>query len=87
MAITSRRHDDIVIQRRLRAHDATRPVQQVYAVTYPDHLDQGTERDRYEDAERTALELAEARGLTVWYEENPQDGRWTLVQSFRSARA
>jgi hypothetical protein len=87
MTVTPLRHDDIVIQRRLRAHDSTRPVQQVYAVTYPGHPDQGTERDRYEDAERTALELAEAQGFSVWYEENPHDGRRRLVQSFRGSRA
>lgn len=84
MAVTPVRHDDIVIRRRVRAHGATRPVEQVYAVTYPGRTDQGTEHEHYEDAERLALTLAEARGLSVWYEENPQDGRRTLVRSFRA---
>jgi hypothetical protein len=84
MAFTQTRHDDVVIQRRIHALDATHAVTQVYAVTYPGHTDQGTECSQYEDAERAALEVAEARGLSVWYEESPQSGRRTLVKSFRN---
>jgi hypothetical protein len=87
MTFTQIRHDDIVIQRRFHAHGATHAVTQVYAVTYPGHTDQGTERDRYEDAERAALEIAEARGLSIWYEETPQSGRRILVKSFRDSSA
>lgn len=81
------RHDDVVIQRRCHANGATHVVAQVYAITYPGHTDQGTERDRYEDAERAALELAEARSLSIWYEESPQSGRRILVKSFRDSSA
>ena len=84
MALTQTRHDDVVIQRRVRARGATRAVTQVYAVMYPGHDDHGTEWSQYEDAERVALEVAEARGLSVWYEESPQSGRRTLVKSFRN---
>ena len=52
---------------------------------YPGHSDQGTERGSYDEAERIALTLAEEKGLSVWYEENPQDGRRTLVKSFRNS--
>jgi hypothetical protein len=84
MTFTHSRHDDVVIQRRVHAQDATHAVTQVYAVTYPGHADHGTECHRYEDAERAALDVAEARGLSVWYEESPQSGRRTLVKSFRN---
>ena len=85
MASTQKRHEDIVIQRRFGERGSTRAVKQVYAVTYPGHTDEGTERHTYEDAERTALKLAEDKGLSVWYEENPQSGRRTLVKSFRDS--
>jgi len=85
MAATLRRHDDIIIQRRFGENAATHAVKQVYAVTYPDHTDQGTERESYGEAERIALELAEEKGLSVWYEESPQSGRRTLVKSFRDS--
>ena len=84
MALTQTRHDDVVIQRRVRVRGATHAVTQVYAVMYPGHDDHGTECRQYEDAERAALEVAEARGLSVWYEESPQSGRRTLVKSFRN---
>jgi hypothetical protein len=84
MTFTQSRHDDVVIQRRVRAQDATHAITQVYAVTYPGHTDDGTECIRYEDAVRAALEVAEAQGLSVWYEESPQSGRRTLVKSFRN---
>jgi len=79
------RHDDIVIQRRFGENASTRTVKQLYAVTYPDHTDQGTERESYDEAEQIALTLAEEKGLTVWYEENPHSGRSTLVKSFRAS--
>ena len=81
---TQTRHDDIVIQRRIRTRGATHAISQVYAVTYPGHDDQTTECHCYEDAERAALGLAEDRGLSLWYEETPQSGRRTLVKSFRN---
>ncbi len=87
MTFTQIRHDDIVIQRRVHAQGATHTVAQIYAVTYPGHIDQGTECDRYEDAERAALALAEARGLSLWYEESPQSGKRILVKSFRDSSA
>jgi antibiotic biosynthesis monooxygenase (ABM) superfamily enzyme len=58
---------------------------QVYAVTYPGHADQGTERESYGEAEQMALKLAEAKRLSGWYEESPQSGRATLVKSFRDS--
>jgi hypothetical protein len=79
------RHDDIVIQRRFGEHTATHAVKQVYAVTYPGHTDHGTERESYDEAEQMALTLAEEKGLSVWYEENPQSGKRTLVKSFRDS--
>jgi hypothetical protein len=84
MASMEVRHDDIVIQRRVHSQGATQPVTQVYAVTYPNHTGRDTECRSYEEAERVALELAEARGLTVWYEENPSSARRTLIKSFRN---
>jgi hypothetical protein len=86
MASTQTRHDDIVIQRRFGVHGSTHAVKQVYAVIYPGHTDHGTERESYDDAERAALALAEEKGLSVWYEENPQSGRRTLVKNFRDSR-
>jgi surfactin synthase thioesterase subunit len=83
MASTQPRHGDIVIQRRFGENASTHAVTQVYAVTYPGHTDQGTERESYSDAEQMALKLAEEQGLSVWFEENPQSGRRTLVKSFR----
>ena len=85
MAPTQKRHDDIVIQRRFGENASTGTVKQVYAVTYPDHTDQGTERKSYGEAEQIALTLAEAKGLSVWYEENPHSGKRTLVKSFRDS--
>jgi len=85
MASIQPRHDDIVIQRRFGEQPATHAVKQVYAVTYPGHTDQGTERESYSEAEQMALKLAEDQGLSVWYEENPQSGRRTLVKSFRGS--
>ncbi len=84
MASTQKRDDDVIIQRRFGENTSTRAVKQIYAVTYPGHRDQGTERGSYDEAERIALTLAEEKGLSVWYEENPQDGRRTLVKSFRN---
>jgi hypothetical protein len=77
------RPEDIVIQRRIRVDEATHAVRQLYAVTAQGHDDHDTEYRRYGDALRVALELAEARGLSVWYEENPQSGRRTFVMTFR----
>lgn len=85
MAPPQQRHDDIVIQRRFGAYQPTRPIKQVYAVTYPGHTDDGTERASYDEAEQIALSLAEVHGLSVWYEENPQSGRRMLVRSFRGS--
>ena len=85
MASTQKRHDDIVIQRRFGQNVSTHAVKQVYAVTYPGHTDQGTEHESYGEAEQMALKLAEAKGLSVWYEETPQSGRATLVKSFRDS--
>jgi hypothetical protein len=85
MASIQPRHDDIVIQRRFGANASTHAVKQVYAVSYPGHTDQGTERESYDEAERTALELAEEKRLSVWYEESPQSGKRTLVKSFRGS--
>ena len=85
MGSMQQRHDDIVIQRRFGENASTRAVKQLYAVTYPDHTDQGTERESYGDAEQIALTLAEAKGLSVWYEENPHSGKSTLVKSFRGS--
>lgn len=84
MASTQQRHNDIIIQRRFSRNASTRAVQQIYAVTYPGHSDHGTEHGNYDEAERIALKLAEEKGLSVWYEENPASGRRTLVKSFRN---
>ena len=85
MVSTQKRYDDIVIQRRFGENTSTHAVKQLYAVTYPDHTDQGTERESYGEAEQIALTLAEEKGLSVWYEENPHSGRRTLVESFRGS--
>jgi hypothetical protein len=77
------RADDLIIQRRFRTEDSTHAVQQIYAVTYPDHPDRGSESRTYEDAERTALAMAEERKLSVWYEESPPSGKLAFVRSFR----
>ena len=82
MVSTPKRHDDIVIQRRFGENASTRAVKQVYAVTYADHADQGTERESHGKAEQIALTLAEEKGVSVWYEENPHSGRRTLVKVF-----
>jgi hypothetical protein len=84
MAVLEKRHDDIVIERRFGENASTHAIKQIYAVTYPDHTDQGTERETYDEAERIALKLGEEKGLSVWYEENPQSRRRTLVRSFRN---
>jgi hypothetical protein len=60
-------------------------VKQIYAVTYPGHTDRGAEHENYDKAEEVALGLAEGRGLSVWYEENPRSGRRRLVKSFRDS--
>ena len=83
MASIQPRHDDIVIQRRFGGNASTHAVKQVYAVTYPGHTDQGSERETYGEAEQMALKLAEGKALSVWYEENPDSARRTLVKSFR----
>jgi hypothetical protein len=85
MAPTQPRHDDIIIRRRFGVDASTHTVKQIYAVTYPGHTDQGTEHENYDDAEEAALRLANGRERSVWYEENPQNGRRTLVKSFRVA--
>ena len=83
MLPTQPRHDDIIIRRRFGQHASTRAVKQLYAVTYPGYSDLGVEHETYGEAETAALELAKARGFSVWYEETPQSGRRTLVKSFR----
>ena len=85
MVSTQKRYDDIVIQRRFGENASTGAVKQVYAVTFADHADQGTERESYGKAEQIALTLAEEKGLSVWYEENPHSGKSTLVKSFRGS--
>ena len=62
MVSTQQRYDDIVIQRRFGENASTRAVKQVYAVTFADHADQGTERESYGEAELIALTLAEKKG-------------------------
>ena len=74
MASLQPRHDDIVIQRRFSEQASTHAVKQIYAVTDPGHTDLGTERERYDEAEQLAITLAQAHGLAVWFEENPQSG-------------
>jgi hypothetical protein len=83
MASMQKRHDDIVIQRRFGESSSTHAVKQIYAITYPEHPDQGTENESYEEAEQVALTLAEGRRVSVWYEENPTSARRTLIKSFR----
>jgi len=85
MASMQPRHDDIIIARRFGERASTHRVTQLYAVTYPGHPDHGTECESYGDAESMALRLAKEHGLSVWYEENPQSGRRTLIQSFRAS--
>ena len=82
---TQPRHDDIIVRRRIGEHAVTHAVKQIYAVTYPGHTDQGAERESYREAEEVALRLAEDRGRTVWYEENPHSSKRTLVKSFRES--
>ena len=85
MAPTQPRHDDIIIRRRFGEHASTHIVKQIYAITYPGHADQGTERDNYAAAEEAALELAQGQGRSVWYDESPKNGKRTLVKSFRDS--
>jgi hypothetical protein len=85
MAPTQPRHDDIIIRRRFGEHASTHAVKQIYAVTYPGHTDQGAEHENYGEAEEAALALAKGQGRAVWYEENPDSGRRTLVKSFRDS--
>jgi len=82
MAPTQPRHNDIIIRRRFGEDASTHAVKQIYAVTYPGHTDEGAERENYREAEEVALGLAQDQGRSVWYEENPQSGRRTLVKSF-----
>ena len=82
---TQPRHDDIIVRRRFGEHAVTHAVKQTYAVTYPGHTDQGAERENYREAEESALRLAEERGRSVWYQENPYSGKRTLVKSFRES--
>ena len=82
---TQPRHDDIIIRRRFSELPETHAVKQIYAVTYPGHTDQGAERDNYREAEEAAVQLAQEQRRSVWYEENPQSGRRTLVKSFRDS--
>ena len=63
----------------------THAVKQIYAVTYPGHTDLGAERVTYPEAEEVALRLAQEQRRSVWYEENPQSGRRTLVENFRES--
>jgi hypothetical protein len=86
MSSTQKRNDDVIIQRRFSENASTHAIKQIYAVTFPGHSDQGTEHGSYDEAERIALTLAEEKCLSVWYEENPQDGRRTLVKSFRNSQ-
>jgi hypothetical protein len=85
MAPTHPRHDDIIILRRFGEHASTHAVKQIYAVTYPGHTDLGAEHETYSEAEDVALGLAKERARSVWYEESPQSGRRTLVNSFRDS--
>jgi hypothetical protein len=85
MAPTQPRHDDIIIRRRFGEHASMHRVKQIYAVTYPGHTDEGAEHEDYGEAEAMALGLAREQGRSVWYEENPQSGRRTLVKSFRDS--
>jgi hypothetical protein len=85
MPPTQPRHDDIIIRRRFGEHASTHTVKQIYAVTYPGHSGQGAERESYREAEEEALALAQEQRRSVWYEESPQSGKRTLVQSFRDS--
>jgi len=85
MTPTQPRHDDIIIRRRFGVHALTHAVKQLYAVTYPGHTDLGVEHEIYGEAEAVALELAQGQGRSVWYEENSQSCRRTLVRSFRDS--
>jgi len=85
MARTQPRHDDIVILRRFGQHASTHELKQLYAVTYPGHSEVGEEHENYADAEAAALTLAKGQRLSVWYVENPQSGRRTLVEDFRDS--
>jgi hypothetical protein len=85
MLPTQPRHDDIIIRRRFGEHPLTHMVKQIYAVTFPGHTDEGAEHENYGEAEEVALGLAKGQGRSVWYEENPQSGKRTLVKSFRDS--
>ena len=79
------RHDDVIIRRRFGEDATTHAVKQLYAVTHPRHTDQGTEHESYGEAEELALKLAEDMSVSLWYEENPQSAKRTLVKNFRDA--
>lgn len=78
-----KRHDDIVIQRRMRENPDTHLVRQVYGVTYPGHTDAGTELGTYAEAERLALAQAEQSAVAAWYDETPNSERSILLGNFR----
>jgi hypothetical protein len=84
MASTQPRSDDVIIQRRFGESRVTHAVTQIYAITYPGHTDRGTEHESYPEAEATAIALGRDLKVTVWFEENPQSGRRTLLEDFRS---
>jgi hypothetical protein len=58
---------------------------QIYAITFPGHTDRGSEHESYPEAEKIAIALGKERNVTVWFEENPQSGRRTLLNDFRNS--
>ena len=84
MMSTQPRHDDIIIRRRFGEHAATHSVKQLYVIICQGQIDVSGEHEIYDNAEASAIALAQGHGRSVWYEENPQSGRRTLVKTFRA---
>ena len=85
MASTQTRHDDIFIQRRFVVHGSTHAVKQVYAVTYPWHLDQGTECESYGEAEQNGAHASRSKRALGVIRGESSARRATLVKSFRDS--
>ena len=83
MAAVLKRDDDIVIIRRFGEETRSQTIKNVYGVTYPGHNDLGSECHSLSEAETKASQLAEQRGVSVWYEANPRTREGTLLVSYR----
>jgi hypothetical protein len=82
MALITKLTDDIVIRRRAGEETRSGRLLEFFAVTYSGHDDIGTECHTRDEAVRKARELAEARGVSVWYEHD-SSATGDLIATFR----